>query len=202
MLGVVLALLAVRAAAAAIDLEISESLLQGSIKQGYKTVSSSDCAFHENCVSGSGERKLLLFDVAVGNHGPDDYTVGDPSGQSGFEIDTCHGHIHNDEFLAYTLLRGGVPVVETKKQGWCAEDSAPFPECESATRSSLRYTCDYQGISVCNVDIYSSEIDCQWVDITGLAPGGYTLRLEVNPARNIQETDYSNNVKEVPVSIQ
>lgn len=43
-----------------------------------------------------------------------------------------------------------------------------------------RYKCaNYgdQGISVNCSDIYKYNIDCQWVDISELAPGPYTLKV-------------------------
>ena len=39
------------------------------------------------------------------------------------------------------------------------------------------------------------------IDVTGLTPGTYTMRLEVNKARVLPESDYSNNVAEFPIVV-
>jgi hypothetical protein len=43
-------------------------------------------------------------------------------------------------------------------------------------------------------DVYGSSLDCQWLDITGLPPGQYRLRVGVNPFRTFAERSYDNNV--------
>ena len=60
-----------------------------------------------------------------------------------------------------------------------------------------RYNCTGkadQGISVGCADNYKFNIDCQWIDVTGLQYGEYTLRVVVNPLRKALESDYLNNV--------
>jgi hypothetical protein len=39
------------------------------------------------------------------------------------------------------------------------------------------------------------------IDVTGLTPGTYTMRLEVNKARVLPETNYTNNVAEFPIVV-
>jgi Lysyl oxidase/Bacterial Ig domain len=50
------------------------------------------------------------------------------------------------------------------------------------------------GISPGKADVYSAQTTDQWIDITGLAPGDYTLTGTVNPFGYIDEFDVSNNV--------
>ena len=42
-------------------------------------------------------------------------------------------------------------------------------------------------------DNYSNKIDCQWIDITGVSFGNYSLRVDANPMRNVSESDWLNN---------
>src|SRR5207248_5298457 len=50
-------------------------------------------------------------------------------------------------------------------------------------------------------DLYDSTLDGQWIDITGVHDGNYTLELEVNPLHILPESDYSNNITRVAVVI-
>ena len=50
-----------------------------------------------------------------------------------------------------------------------------------------------QGITVNCADNYSNKIDCQWIDITGIPFGNYSLRVLANPMRNVSESDWLNN---------
>lgn len=49
------------------------------------------------------------------------------------------------------------------------------------------------GISIDCYDIYKYNIDCQWVDITEMEPGLYTLQVAVNPEFKVAEMAYDNN---------
>lgn len=49
------------------------------------------------------------------------------------------------------------------------------------------------GISVNCSDIYRFNLDCQWVDITELETGTYTIKISVNPEFKIGEMSYDNN---------
>jgi hypothetical protein len=51
------------------------------------------------------------------------------------------------------------------------------------------------------------RLPCQWIDITGVPPGDYTLRITLNQPRPdtalpiLNERDYSNNIAEVVVVV-
>lgn len=49
------------------------------------------------------------------------------------------------------------------------------------------------GISVNCSDIYRFNIDCQWVDVSELEPGDYTIKISVNPEFKVAEMAYDNN---------
>ena len=63
------------------------------------------------------------------------------------------------------------------------------------------YDCDFQGLSTGWADYYHGMYDCQWFDITGLPSGDYTIRFSINMDRQIEESNYDNNVREFPVVI-
>src|SRR5258707_614944 len=62
------------------------------------------------------------------------------------------------------------------------------------------YDCNYQGIQMGWTDVYQN-VPCQWIDITSVPTGNYILEMEINPLRSIIESDYNNNITQVPVFI-
>lgn len=81
-------------------------------------------------------------------------------------------------------------VAEGHKASFCLEDN----QCTPGVKR--KYACaNYgdQGISVGCYDIYKYNIDCQWVDISELATGSYTLQISVNPEFKVAEQSYDNN---------
>jgi hypothetical protein len=61
---------------------------------------------------------------------------------------------------------------------------------------------DPQGVSVGWAWVSTgADVPCQWIDITDIAPGDYTLRVETNVERVVPESDFDNNAIEVLVTI-
>lgn len=50
------------------------------------------------------------------------------------------------------------------------------------------------GLSSDAADRYASQREFQWIDISGLRPGRYTVLAQVNPYGHIEEADATNNV--------
>ena len=101
-----------------------------------------------------------------------------PAGNSLFVFDPCHGHYHFNEFATYKLFNGASQVAAGNKLGFCLEDLGRFDTNKS---SSAKYTCNNQGIQAGWYDFYWGALTCQWIDITGVAPGTYTLEVTMNP---------------------
>jgi lysyl oxidase-like protein 2/3/4 len=85
-------------------------------------------------------------------------------------------HYHSmDQFAIYQIVdvKTNKEIMRGHKASFCLEDN----KCSSG---SPLYNCkNYgdQGISPSCVDIYLHNIDCQWIDITGLPPGMYKFRV-------------------------
>jgi len=154
-----------------------------------------ECAFEEGVIGGAGYRRLLRFDTVIINAGDGDLVVGDRSDLNNpyadaFEFSPCHGHYHIRGFSEYQLLRlDGTVAAEGHKQGFCMEDSFKYGEKKSAG-----YDCQFQGITSGWGDWYYKQLVGQWIDITGVPAGEYTVRVVVNLTGTFDEGEnrYSN----------
>ena len=154
------------------------------------------CAHEEKCLASSANgqpsnslRHLLRFSSLTMNLGRADFLPNALPHE--WQWHTCHRHYHSFEaFINYDILDlRGNKVAEGHKASFCLEDSF----CRPGARFFYRCSTRVQGISVNCGDRYGRHLDCQWIDITGLAPGTYVLRQIVNPNRESIESDYLNN---------
>lgn len=168
-----------------------------------QTVSDADVV--EGCASASTGRTLLAFDHLAWNDGPGDISLGDPGCPDCdttyvpvctnplFECSAAHGHnhAHLKNFSSYTVTKRGHSSVEVRghKEGFCLVNSTCIPGVSPSPGGSCN-----QLAAGC-ADSYPSGLGCQYVDITRLRPGKYTLRVELNPLRTITEASYANNIQ-------
>lgn len=161
------------------------------------------CAMEENCIGSKAyaiqrqseswhleTRRLLRFTARILNAGTADFRPSVPKHL--WEWHMCHMHYHSMEvFATFDVFDAdGKRVAEGHKASFCLEDNQCMPGIEP------RYKCaNYgdQGISVNCSDVYKHNIDCQWVDITELEPGEYTLKVAVNPEFKVGEMSFDNN---------
>ncbi|MEZ4381314.1 MAG: lysyl oxidase family protein [Nannocystaceae bacterium] len=164
------------------------------------------CELAEGCLGGVGQRRVLLFTAATPNVGSRDLVMGIPANHPElFHHSPCHDHYHFEEFARYELLdsEGVTVVAEGHKQAFCMLDSVSW----AWPLALPHFTCENQGISRGFTDSYDAGLPCQWVDVTGLPPGDYTLRIRLNQPRPdaalpiLNERDYSNNTLEATVTI-
>uniref|UniRef100_A0A672F8M7 Lysyl oxidase homolog n=1 Tax=Salarias fasciatus TaxID=181472 RepID=A0A672F8M7_SALFA len=157
------------------------------------------CAAEENCLASLyrnyahdyDTRVLLRFPQRVKNQGTADFLPSKP--RYAWEWHSCHNHFHSmDEFSLYELLDGQThkQVAEGHKASFCLEDTS----CDPGYYRRFACTSHTQGLSPGCYDTYNADIDCQWIDITDVAPGKYTLKVTVNPKQQVQESNYNNNV--------
>jgi len=177
------------------DITLVPSLMSGSVQVEDRSFTAGDCEVIEGCVGGPGLRRLLRFTTVTANSGTGDLYLGAPANNPLFEFSPCHGHFHFSGYAAYELMGPGGVIVTGRKQAFCLLDTIQI----DATRPGPRYTCDLQGISAGWADSYPAFLPCQWIDITDVPPGAYTLQVRVNPQRVLAETDYSNNSLDIPV---
>lgn len=184
-------------ACAAGDLAIDVSALAPDVVR--RTFSASACEVGEGCIDAPGSRLLLRFSLETPNVGAADVRLGVPEEGDLFTFGACHAHFHFAGYAAYRLLDGlGVEVARGRKMAFCLLDTRRIRDDASETR---RYDCTFQGIQAGWSDVYTRDLPCQWVDVTDVPPGDYTLELAVNPDRVLAETSYDNNLVTVPVTI-
>jgi hypothetical protein len=166
-----------------------------------QTFTSNSCEVVEGCAT-PGTRRFIKFDTQTRNIGPGNLFLGSPINNPLFRFNPCHGHYHFEQFAIYRLLNSAGSLVATAyKAGFCLNDGTrviPTPN----NANSIYNDCNIQGIQSGWADTYGgAQTPCQWIDITALPPGLYTLEMEIDPAHLLAETDESNNITRLPVAI-
>jgi hypothetical protein len=157
----------------------------------YRYIEPDSCAVEEACVTGSGWRRLLMYDASIKNASTADLTIGAVDDSSPFvqhnvfEFSACHEHYHYSHYgdFRYGSLPGD-------KRAFCIESTDRYFNSEQ-TPLSHSYGCDNQGIASGWGDTYIAGIECNWIDITNLAvPAAgttQTLKFDLNPDNFICE---------------
>ena len=185
------------------DLTISASRAQQTAVVAYRNFQANHCALAEQCIGASGRRRLLRFETFTPNIGTADMRLGVPDTSNPvFEYSACHDHFHFKGYAEYDLLDSSGNIVATgHKQAFCLLDTERYVTSDSTVRRTPQYECDNQGISRGWGDSYTPDLDCQWVDVTDVAPGQYQLRIRINQSHTLLELRYDNNEAIVPVTI-
>jgi PKD repeat protein len=153
------------------------------------------CYIDEGCMTGFGDREIVRFTTHIKNIGTEDYFIGDPADQPDqFEWDPCHGHYHYEGYAEYVLfdpLGNEMPEIGFKN-GFCVLDL----ECSDGGQA--KYGCGNMGITAGCGDYYNSGLSCQWVDLTNVPAGSYTMMVRTNwdespDANGSYELSYDNN---------
>ncbi|MBV8932685.1 MAG: lysyl oxidase [Kutzneria sp.] len=143
-----------------------------------------------------------------------------------YEPAPAHVHWHLLNFERFQLrTQSGDALVTDRKNGFCLGDRyAPAdadmlayrardddsPEgklhtflvgnmCGHADPNALDVT---EGISVGSGDDYKYDVDFQWLDITKVPSGVYTVVNTVNPDHTLIESDYNNDSSSLAISIR
>jgi len=182
------------------DLTIDQVVFEESIL--FDSIQQNDvCLIREGCLTGPGKRYIIRFSTLIKNIGDSDFIIGSPEeNDKGFSNDNCHQHYHQLGYAEYILYAGsGDPEPIGFKNGFCVQDS----DCPD---SQQRYFCNYMGITAGCEDLYGRDIPCQWVDITNVPAGDYTLVVRINwnrlsDIRGFAEKDFDNNWAQVCLRI-
>lgn len=174
------------------------------------TVDPGDVA--EGCAEATRGVDLLRFGVNTTNAGTADLAIGPPDCPSpctAHPLEVCanpkficspaegHNHGHYTNFAQYELLDESNQTLATgHKQGFCLKDGFDAGPC-----ATYKFDCDNQGISVGCSDLYESSLGCQYIDVTDLPAGLYTLRTTVDPLNTILELNENNNLWQVSVTL-
>lgn len=127
-----------------------------------------------------------------------------------FTYHPTHGHIHFDDMAWGQLrIRGpgdtiGDVVAVGPKTSFCLIDINHYnSSLPGSPANSVYNSCNpvFQGISVGWNDVYSSGLDGQSINVTGIPNGNYWLEVVADPLNHIQETDETNNVTRVPITL-
>jgi hypothetical protein len=160
---------------AAVDLEVVGEELEVN-HLIYRYIDENSCALAEQCVTGSGWRRLLMFNASeknIGvkplNIGDVDYFLDDPENPTSnanhhiYEYSDCHNHYHFSHYATFTY--GDDPDLGSKR-AFCLESVARYSNNENSPTWSPYNDCAYQGISEGWGDQYNAGIECQWLDVT------------------------------------
>jgi hypothetical protein len=180
------------------DISLDEGRLRSSLMLEDRVFEADDCGVIEGCVGAPGLRRILRFTTSTPNLGTADLILGKPEDHPDqFGWSECHFHYHFNGYAAYTIADStGATLLTGRKQAFCLMDSEPV-----STSGTPRYTCGDQGISAGWADNYDAFLDCQWMDVTDLPAGDYTLRVTLDPDHQFRESNTDNNTQDVTVSI-
>lgn len=149
--------------------------------------SEDSCEISEGCALGSGRRSLLEIAVAVRNIGRAAIDLGHPWESPYFAQSLCQQSQTLYGFMAAELRdASGAVVARGSLASNCVADAVGG------------FTCMAQGLGPQGVSQQPAS-QCDYLDVTGLASGQYTLRLTVNPDGTIPESDRRNNSVELPL---
>ena len=176
------------------DLALVAAQMDGTELVTVESFAPSDCEIVEGCVGDIGTRRLLRFNTVTANLGTADLVLGPtppPGVSSGiFVWSACHMHHHVAGYADFSLWSGSQQIVTGRKQAFCLEDDVQVVP----GGPSHGFRCNLQGITVGWADVYDRALPCQWIDVTDVPTGTYTLRVEIDVSHAFPDADPTNNV--------
>lgn len=107
------------------DLIIREAQMLETVLVDTHDFHNGSCALVENCILGTGVRRLMRFTVSIANQGHIEINLPDPTLRPDmYEYSPCHKHYHFKGFAMYTLIDKNQNIVlRGHKQAFCLMDS-------------------------------------------------------------------------------
>ena len=127
-----------------------------------------------------------------------------------FVYHSAHSHVHVQDWAVYRLRAvaadGGVGdvLVEGSKTSFCILDLIVHDNSLPGFPASPTYvSCGsiIQGLSVGWADVYTKNLEGQNLDITDVPAGEYWLESEADPLNHFLESDETNNIARIPITI-
>jgi hypothetical protein len=189
-------------------------------------------AFNPSLTTDAGGRSTLRFSTTTWNAGtgPLELAAGEVETGSGklrvyqvvyqvgggsilhfagaFEYHPAHNHMHFNDYALYTLQPVNAPGGSARtgaKTTFCVMDTTPVNTRLTGAPGQPFYSqCgrDLQGMSVGWGDTYGSQLAGQEIDFSGNADGIYQLKIEVDPKKVLVESNESDNVSCLLLSIR
>lgn len=187
------------AAGALPDLVVDQARLKKDVR--VESVHATDISCASACLDALGDRTVIRFSVEAVNQGVAPVNLPSASERPDlYQQLPCDADPQLAAFAIYRLLDADEAVVAERTMARCLSDGEQALD-GPAVSCSKRYDCSNQGLSAGWAAVYESTLDCQWLDITDVPSGDYTLEVVVNPSRTIQEVSFENNVARVPVKV-
>jgi hypothetical protein len=125
-----------------------------------------------------------------------------------FTFHPGHGHLHFDNWinlhLRAVLTNNGVGdiVASGDKTSFAIIDLTRYDASLPGSPGSAQYGGGLiQGLSVGWADVYSANLQDQWIDVTDVPSGRYWLEGIVDPANSILEANESNNLARILINL-
>lgn len=154
---------------------------------GHREFTEDSCALTEGCVLASGRRSVFEFSFTVHNVGDAPIVLGDPGESDLYQPNFCEG-AYVIPWMFLVDVRDGTGTLVA--QGYLATS------CVAGEGGS--YDCFAQGLGPAE-SAAQPVVKCDFLDVTDLAAGDYTLTITVNPIHLIAESDFDNNSAEIAI---
>jgi hypothetical protein len=167
------------------------------------------CALPSSMLGGM-PRKLWHFTLVSENIGNATLYFGSPS-TAPLWTPSCFGWEEFAQYADYWLCpasepscasAGSVRVATGNKGSFCfIENFGAAPDWTGAPASCGMYTCGNMGQQPGCADDYYVGLDCQFLDVSLVAPGSYTICAWIDPTNQIPELRDDNNIACTAITI-
>ena len=188
-----------------VDLQVDRAATVTTLQVSEEEFAADDCAVIEGAVAAPGRRRLLRFDTVVVNRGDEDLVVGDltnpepPFTAADFEFSPVSWA------LPLPRVRDvRAPAIATIIWSASGTSRASHDRLAALLSGSARAasTVTSRASPSGGATSYASDLDGQWVDVTGVPAGDYVLIVTVNLEGKLPEVaSGAPNVVRIPVQV-